>query len=290
MNLRAILRDLVLAAICVGTALAQTPPPPSPAASTAAPVPAKKPAAGQPSFVNVVKIRMVLIPAGEFDMGSPKSESWRYSEESLHHVTITRPFYMGATEVTQAQFAAVMRRNPSYYKGANLPVEHVTWNDAVEFCRRLSFMDSRTYRLPTEAEWEYACRAGSDGKFYSGENDADLFKAAWVGSVSNSRTHPVATLAPNRFGLFDILGNVYEWCADYYDANYYVRSPKTDPPGPPKGAERVIRGGAYNESIQNARCAYRTGKDPMKTQANLGFRIACDVPPPGPATLPAKTR
>ncbi|MFZ2642079.1 MAG: SUMF1/EgtB/PvdO family nonheme iron enzyme, partial [Verrucomicrobiia bacterium] len=286
MNLTAAFRNITLAALCVCASSGQTPSSPPAVAPVVAPAPVsgRGAAAGQSSFVNAVKIRMVLIPAGEFDMGSPKSESWRYSEETLHHVTITRPFYMSATEVTQTQFAAVMRRNPSYYKGANLPVEHVTWNDAVEFCRRLSFMDSRAYRLPTETEWEYACRAGSDDRFYSGENDADLFKAAWVGSVSNSRTHPVATLAPNRFGLFDMLGNVYEWCADYYDANYYVRSPKTDPPGPSKGAERVIRGGAYNESIQNARCAYRTGKDPMKTQANLGFRIACDVPPPGPTT------
>lgn len=232
---------------------------------------------------------MVLIPAGEFDMGSPRSESGRYSEETLHHVTITRPFYLGASEVTQAQFAAVMKRNPSYYKGANLPVEHVTWNDAVEFCQQLSFRDRRAYRLPTVAEWEYACRAGGSGRFYSGENDADLFKVAWVGGVSSSRTHPVAKLAPNRFGLFDMLGNVYEWCADYYEASYYAKSPRIDPPGPSKGIERVIRGGAYNESFQNARCAFRTGKDLMKTQANLGFRIACDAQPPKATAQPAGT-
>ncbi|MCX6901016.1 MAG: formylglycine-generating enzyme family protein [Verrucomicrobia bacterium] len=285
MNLSAAFRNLILAACCAGVALAQTPPAVAPVV-TPAPVFGRGAAAGQPSFVNAVGIRIVLIPASEFDMGSPKNESWRYSEENLHHVTITKPFYLGATEVTQAQFAAVMRKSPSYYKGADLPVEHVTWFDALEFCRRLNFMDGRAYRLPTEAEWEYACRAGTDDKFYSGDNDADLFKAAWVGGVSSSHTHPVAKLAPNNFGLFDMLGNVYEWCADYYDANYYFKSPKTNPPGPSKGVERVIRGGAYNEPVQNVRCAYRTGKDPMKTQANLGFRIACDVPPPRASAPP----
>jgi formylglycine-generating enzyme required for sulfatase activity len=282
MNLKTVLCGIVLAASCA--AFAQAPPAPI---ATPAPAFGKAPAAGQPSFVNTIGIRMVLIPAGEFDMGSPKSESWRYSEETLHHVTITQPFYLGATEVTQAQFAAVMRRSPSYYKGADLPVEHVTWFDAVEFCKRLNFMDKRAYRLPTEAEWEYACRAGTDDKFYSGDNDADLFKAAWVGGVSSSRTHPVAKLAPNNFGLFDMLGNVYEWCGDFYDMNYYARSPKRDPRGPSQGTERVIRGGAYNEYLQNVRCAYRTGKEPTKTQANLGFRIACDVPPPKPTAPPA---
>jgi formylglycine-generating enzyme required for sulfatase activity len=282
MNLTFILRNFAFAVFCAG-AFAQTPPSPS-IAPTAAPAPVfgKGPAAGQPSFVNRAGIRMVLIPAGEFEMGSPKSESWRYAEEKLHAVKITQPFYLGATEVTQAQFEAVMRRNPSYYKGADRPVEHVTWSDAVEFCRRLNFMDGRPYRLPTEAEWEYACRAGTDDKFYSGDNDADLFKAAWVGGVSSSHTHPVAKLAPNNFGLFDMLGNVYEWCADFYDANYYLKSPKTNPRGPAQGVERVIRGGAYNEPVQNVRCAYRTGKEPAKQQANLGFRIACDAPPPKP--------
>ena len=269
MNAHAVLRNLILAASCAGASLAQTPPSPPAAAP-----------AGQPSFVNAAGIKMVLIPAGEFDMGSPKIESWRYSEERLHHVTITKPFYLGVTEVTQAQFTAVMHRNPSYYKGAALPVDHVTWFDAMEFCKRMNFMDGRAYRLPTEAEWEYACRAGTDDKFYSGDNDADLIKAAWVGGVSDSHTQPVAKLMPNKFGLFDMLGNVYEWCSDFYDVNYYARSPKKDPPGPSKGVERVIRGGAYSEPVQNVRCAYRTGKDPMKTQANLGFRIACDVPPP----------
>ncbi|MFA6563276.1 MAG: formylglycine-generating enzyme family protein [Verrucomicrobiia bacterium] len=287
MNLTAAFRNLTIASLCGSAALAQTPPSqPAAPVVTPAPVFGKGTAAGQPSFVNAVGIRMVLIPAGEFEMGSSKSESWRYSEENLHHVTITKSFYMGATEVTQAQFAAVMRKSPSYYKGADLPVEHVTWFDAVEFCKRLNFMDGRAYRLPTEAEWEYACRAGTDDKFYSGDNDADLFKAAWVGGISSSHTHPVAKLAPNSFGLFDMLGNVYEWCSDYYDANYYFKSPKTNPLGPSKGAERVIRGGAYNEPVQNVRCAYRTGKDPMKTQANLGFRIACDVPPPRTSAPP----
>jgi len=289
MNLKIVLRNLILAASCVGTALAQTPPS-SPVVApvvTPAPVFGRGAAAGQPSFVNTVGIRMVLIPAGEFEMGSSKSESWRYDEEKLHPVKITKPFYLAATEVTQAQFEAVMRKNPSYYKGASQPVEHVTWFDALEFCRRLNFMDGRAYRLPTEAEWEYACRAGTDDKFYSGDNDADLFKAAWVGGVSSSHTHPVAKLAPNNFGLFDMLGNVYEWCGDYYDANYYLKSPKINPAGPSQGTERVIRGGAYNEYLQNVRCAYRTGKDPTKTQANLGFRIACDVPPPKAVAPPA---
>ncbi len=125
MNLSAAFRNLILATFCAGAALAQTLPAVAPVV-TPAPVFGRGTAVGQPSFVNTVGIRMVLIPDGEFDMGSPKSESWRYSEENLHHVTITKPFYLGATEVTQAQFAAVMRRSPSYYKGADLPVEHVT--------------------------------------------------------------------------------------------------------------------------------------------------------------------
>jgi sulfatase modifying factor 1 len=279
MTAMTIARNLLLLVATVGVALAaETPRPAKPAQpqTLVLPTPAAPAAANRPGFNAVYGIRMVWIPAGEFMMGSSKSESWHYPDETIHLVKITKPFYISATEITQTQYALIMRASPSRFQGPDLPVESVSWDEAVAFCRRLGPL----YRLPTEAEWEYACRAGTDDKFYTGDNDMDLNKAAWLGGVSDAHTHPVAQLAPNNFGLYDMLGNVYEWVADYYDPGYYNRSPKEDPHGPKQGKERVIRGGAFSEAFGNCRCAVRVAKNFAAKQANLGFRIVCEMPPP----------
>ncbi|HEY7545724.1 MAG TPA: bifunctional serine/threonine-protein kinase/formylglycine-generating enzyme family protein, partial [Blastocatellia bacterium] len=179
----------------------------------------------------------VQIPQGEFLMGSEKGEG---DEKPAHKVRISRPFEMGKYEVTQAQWEAVMGNNPSNFKGANLPVENVSWNDAQEFIQKLNARnDGYVYRLPTEAEWEYACRAGSTGD-YAGNLD----EMAWHGSNSASKTHSVGQKKPNAWGLHDMHGNVWEWCMDWYLENYYSQSPSADPPGPGTGSLRVSRGGS----------------------------------------------
>jgi formylglycine-generating enzyme required for sulfatase activity len=194
-------------------------------------------------FTNSIGMKFVLIPAGEFTMGSPENEQGRDSNEPQHKVKITKPFYMQTTEVTQAQWKAVMGNNPSYFKGNDLPVETVSWDDAQEFIKKLSAKEGVKYRLPTEAEWEYACRAGSTTKFYFGEDESKLDEYAWYHNNSDGKTHPVGQKKPNAWGLYDMHGNVWEWCQDWYGADYYKNSPAEDPQGPASAESRVLRGG-----------------------------------------------
>jgi formylglycine-generating enzyme required for sulfatase activity len=223
---------------------------------------------------------MVLISSGSFSMGSPDNEPGREADEGPQHQVSISSFYIGKYEVTQAQWRAVaklpkveidLKPDPSSFKGDTLPVETINWLEAVEFCQRLSKASGKTYRLPTEAEWEYACRAGTTGP-YAG----DLNSMGWIGNP-NDKTHPVGAKQPNALQLFDMHGNVWEWCADWYAADYYRQSPGENPPGPAAGGERVIRGGSYFHFGAFARSANRQGYKPESPNRDLGFRLVMTV-------------
>jgi formylglycine-generating enzyme required for sulfatase activity len=226
---------------------------------------------------NQAGIEFVLIPPGSFMMGSTNGSS---DEKPVHQVTISQPFYIGRYEVTQAQWQAVMGNNPSSFKdcGGNCPVEQVSWDDAQNFINKLNESnDGFKYRLPTEAEWEYACRAGTTGD-YAGNLD-DM---AWYEDNSGKHTHPAGQKQANAFGLYDMHGNVWEWCRDWYDANYYASSPATDPQGPGSGQYRVLRGGSWGKIglEPNLRSAYRNRNTPDSRVSQFGFRVVAVVRTP----------
>jgi Uncharacterized conserved protein len=215
----------------------------------------------------------VKIPAGEFMMGATNGQS---DERPVHRVRISRSFEMGKYEVTHAQWEAVMGRLPTGFKGASLPVENVSWDDAQEFIEKLNARnDSYVYRLPTEAEWEYACRAGTTTTFAFGDRlnskQANFYasKETFLG-----RTTAVGSYQPNAWGLYDMHGNVWEWCQDWYDKDYYAQSPGVDPQGPESGSFRVKRGGSWfaNEQ-QPPRSAIRAHYSPENYMGDLGFRL-----------------
>ena len=223
------------------------------------------------TYTNSIGMEFVLIPSGTFKMGSSNGES---DEKPIHSVTISEAFYMGKYEVTQKEWKAVMGDNPSSFKGDKLPVEQVSWNDIQEFIKKLNQKEGGTkYRLPTEAEWEYAARAGSNSKWSFGDNESQLGDYAWYGSNSNSQTHPVGQKKPNKYGLYDVHGNVWEWVQDWYDSNYYSSSPKTDSKGPSSGSGRVSRGGSWGTYAEYARSALRDYGSPEYRDYNIGFRL-----------------
>jgi formylglycine-generating enzyme required for sulfatase activity len=256
-------------------------------------------------LTNAIGMTLVVIPAGTFRMGSPPSEAERSDDEGpQHEVTITRPFYLGIYPVTQRQYEAVMAENPSYFSsgkggGPDFPVERVSWYDAVAFCRKLSELPAekeagRVYRLPTEAEWEYACRGGLPTPFTSGvtlsSREANFNGNYPYGVTARGpyleRTTKVGSYPPNPFGLFDMHGNIWEWCSDYYERNYYRNSPRYDPPGPPAGTLRVVRGGSCLQIGRFCRSAYRFGVSPENRDLDVGMRVvmvwaAVPVEPPG---------
>jgi len=211
-----------------------------------------------------VTMKMVLIRPGKFMMGEG---------EGRHEVTNSKPFYMAVTEVTQEQYEAVMGKNPSWVNGPTNPVETVSWDDAAEFCRRLSEKTRQTVRLPTEAEWEYACRAGTQTAFSFGDDPSALGDYAWWTGNSGKTTHPVGQKKPNSWGLYDMHGNVWEWCADWYGE--YPKGPVTDPSGPATGDSRVVRGGSwlYGDAAY-FRCAFRSYNVPSFLFSYYGFRCA----------------
>ncbi len=221
-----------------------------------------------PSLKNSIGMELILIKPGEFRMGSDPGVE---DEKPVHEVVILKPFYLGKYEVIQAEWRAVMGNNPSWFKGDNLPVEGVSFDEAKEFCRKLSQMTGEEYRLPSEAEWEYACRAGTTGE-YAG----DLASMAWYsGDSSNrsNRTHAVGTKQPNAWGLYDMHGNVQEWCQDWYSASYYNGSPLADPGGPSSGSNRVLRGGGWNFNAGGCRAASRRSARPDDRDGYRGFRV-----------------
>ena len=224
-----------------------------------------------------VTMKLVRIRPGKFMMGSPDSEKGRKDDEGpQHEVTISKAFYLGVTEVTQAQYEAVMGKNPSHFKGAANPVENVSWNGAVLFCRKLSAKTGKAFRLPTEAEWEYACRAGSKTRFSFGDSESALGDYAWHQGNCGGKTQPVAQKKPNAWGLYDMLGNVWNLCADWYGS--YPSGASTDPQGATSGDRRVIRGGCYGDGAGFVRCAARTRRGPAERLNCDGFRCAITLP------------
>ncbi len=222
------------------------------------------------TMAGVAGIELVLIPAGEFTMGEAGGEP---DEQPPHRVTISRPFYLGKYEVTQAQWKQIMGTNPSKFVGDDLPVDSISWKDVQDFIQRLNDAgDALFYRLPTEAEWEYACRAGTTGKYYG-----DLDATTWYFDNAGGKTHPVGKKTPNAFGLHDMQGNVREWCQDWYDDFYYKKSPAEDPTGPTNGLWRVIRGGSYFANSAACRSAVRYKLDPELKLESVGFRVAASI-------------
>jgi len=225
-----------------------------------------------------VKMEFVLIPAGKFMMGSPETGKDRRANETQHEVTISKPFYMGRYEVTQEQYEAITGMNPSHFKGAKNPVETVSWEDAQEFCKKLSAKTGKTVQLPTEAQWEYACRAGTKTRFYSGDADGDLDGVGWYDSNSGNTTHPVGEKKPNSWGLYDMHGNVWEWCQDWYGE--YAAGAATDPQGAASGPFRVLRGGCWRGNPESCRSAYRYNSPPgYRVNLDGGFRVVLAGPP-----------
>ncbi|MHC6201881.1 formylglycine-generating enzyme family protein [Breznakiellaceae bacterium SP9] len=239
-------------------------------------------------FAQTTSADMVRIQSGTFMRGSPSTEAGRYSNGAQHSVTIRKPFYMSKTEVTQKDYQALMGNNPSYFKGDNLPVESVTWYDAVAYCNARSRKEGLTpaytisgtgvswdrsangCRLPTEAEWEYACRAGTTTSYSSGSS---VDNAGWYWNNSGSETHPVGTKQANAWGLYDMHGNVYEWCWDWYGD--YSSGNQTDPGGAASGSYRVLRGGCWDSNAQFLRSAVRSGAAPTGSGYGYyyGFRL-----------------
>jgi formylglycine-generating enzyme required for sulfatase activity len=222
-----------------------------------------------------VTMELVRIPAGSFVMGDDKGFD---NEQPPHQVTISRDFYIGKYEVTQAQWTAVMGTNPSGQKASSLPVEMVSWDDAEAFVERLSSQTGHDLRLPTEAEWEHACRAGTTTRYYFGDDEGDLGNYAWAASNSEGSIHPVGQKLPNAWGLYDTLGNVWEWCSDWYDEDHYRQSTALDPAGPASGEARVLRGGGYLLRDMSVRCATRGHHPPELRFRDLGFRVAAGAP------------
>ncbi|MCU0880696.1 MAG: SUMF1/EgtB/PvdO family nonheme iron enzyme, partial [Pirellulaceae bacterium] len=255
-------------------------------------------------WTNSIGMRFALIPPGEFDMGATEEEVARLlqeakarkepawyiarlpSEAPKHRVRITRPYYAGIYEVTQAEYERVLGTNPSQFKANPIrPVEEVTWHDAVEFCRRLSEAPQEkttgaTYRLLTEAEWEYACRAGTTTRFSFGDDAGVLGQYAWWKNNSRDSTQPIGQLRPNAFGLFDMHGNVWEWCADWHAVDYYTKASAEDPVGPESGSARVLRGGSWNDDFPGPyRGVCRNYNGPDRTYRGWGFRVSRTITP-----------
>lgn len=248
-----------------------------------------------------INLEMVKCPAGSFMMGSPRDEYIRTSvlwdefidhkklfgfgyNEKLHHITLTKPFYIGRYEVTQEQYSSLMGKNPSKFVGANNPVEQVSYNDAKDFCDKLNLKylkilpQGYKFDLPTEAQWEYACRAGTSTSLNLGENITseesckNLDKLGWYNGNSDKKTHPVGLKKPNAWGIYDMHGNVWEWCRDWYDE--YPEKDIQDPTGANSGSLRVDRGGGWLNFALGCRSANRSFNNPSGRSNDLGFRVA----------------
>ena len=258
---------------------------------------------------NGVKLELVLIPAGKFIMGTPepvaedeegfrkkiaagqetvqglekaqleyKAAKARFDaaaseEKPSHSVTLSKPYYMGKFVVTQEQYQQLTGANRSTFKGKDNPVETVSWDETQAFCKKLTEQSKQTVRLPTDAEWEYACRAGTTTTYYSGDSDAELARVAWYSANSKSTTHPVGQKEPNTFGLYDMHGNVHQWCEDRWDENDASPSQAVDPQHPVQGTFRLFRGGSWLHDPKICRSAGRFGGSPIIGFETIGFRV-----------------
>jgi eukaryotic-like serine/threonine-protein kinase len=278
------------------------------------------------AFTNSIGMKFVLIPRGEFMMGSTAAEAdlqlkrtkakgvhtWYQlsppSEVPPHRVKITKPFYLGTYEVTLGEFGKFVEatgyrtdaekdgkgsdgkvngkwttrpefnwRNMGYERSDDMPVVNVTWNDAVAFCEWLTKKEGTRYRLPTEAEWEYACRAGTTTRYFWGDDEAKRNEYVWHGGNSNGGPRRVGELKPNAWGLYDVCGNAYEYCSDWFSTNYYALAPLTDPKGATTGEERVVRSGSWGTDPMHCRSAFRGGAGPTHRNMRDGFRVVREV-------------
>ncbi len=195
------------------------------------------------------------------------------AEHPAHPVTMTQPFYMGKYDVTQEQYQAVIGTNPSHFKGQDNPVETVSWDDAQAFCNKVTEQTKAGVRLPTEAEWEYACRAGTTTEFYSGDLESDLDRVAWYVANSKGTTHPVGQKESNKFVLYDMHGNVWQWCQDWYGEDYYSKAPAENPQGADHSASRLLRGGSWKFGPMICRSARRLRRAPDYRYDVIGFRV-----------------
>ncbi len=241
-------------------------------------------------ITNSIGMKLKLIPKGAFLMGSPQSDDKAsYWEKPQHKVRITKPFYLSVHEVTQGQWEAVMETRPwsgetHVQEGSDYAASCVSWDDAVAFCAKLSSEEGKTYRLPTEAEWEYACRAGTTTQYHFGDDASRMGDYAWFDGnawdVDEKYAHRVGQKNANPFGLYDMHGNVCEWCADRYVEDYYSKSPVDDPMGPDSGQLRVLRGGSWGDRHPNRfRCAFRVMFLPGFRLDRYGFRLARTLAP-----------
>ena len=236
-----------------------------------------------------VTMEFILIKPGSFTMGSDENTG-DGDESPQHKVTITRPFYLGKFEVTQAQWTVVMGDDPSEFRGMQRPVDTVSWNDCQRFLAKLSEKTGRKFALPTEAQWEFACRAGTATTWSFGDRDTSATDYAWLIGNSGGTTHPVGEKKPNAWGLHDMHGNVWEWCADFYAKHAYAAGDAVDPHGPPASEGHILRGGAWGEHPNNARSAGRNAMGPDDRHNGTGFRCMLLVDEPAPAKTEKPTR
>jgi formylglycine-generating enzyme required for sulfatase activity len=225
-----------------------------------------------------VKMALVMIPAGEFMMGSPDSDKDADNDEMpQHRVRITKPFYLGKYLVTQEQWQNVMGSNPSWFNRPKNPVDNVSWDACQVFLSKLNAKSAAgggKFQLPSEAQWEYACRAGSTTKYCFGDDESKLGEYAWYEANSGSKTHPVGQKKPNAWGLYDMHGNVWEWCQDWWKDGYYKKSPVDDPTGPTRGSGRVLRVGGWFFPAGFCRSAARNFFEPGDRDFFVGFRVS----------------
>ena len=221
-----------------------------------------------------ISIDMVRVEAGTFTMGATaEMEDPEDDEKPTHHVTLTNDYYIGKYEVTQALWKAVMGKNPSYFKGDNLPVENVSWDDCQEFISKLNRITGKTFRLPTEAEWEYAARGGNKSRGYQYSGSNNLSDVAWFRGNSGGKPHAVGTKQPNELGIYDMSGNVDEWCQDWYWYGAYSSSSQVNPTGANSGSYRVCRGGSWGCIARICRSSYRYCGTPVSRYTFLGLRL-----------------
>lgn len=220
---------------------------------------------------NSINMEFVVIKPGSFTMGSSQ-EVGDEDEAPEHKVTITKPFYLGKYEVTQEQWEAVMENNPSEFKGAKQPVDSVSWEECQIFLKKLQDKTGHKFTLPTEAQWEFACRAGTTTPLNFGSSESLLSEYAWFQENSGNVTHPVGQKKPNPWGLYDMYGNVQEWCNDWY-ANPYPKGAVSDPQGPSSGESRVLRGGAWGDDFTMIRSSYRNCNGTEGKNSGIGLRI-----------------